>query len=254
VHRIVMVISLSSLLWGWWALPHVAWHLCPITLPLTFAIALGGSTMWGVASIYVIDLIASHLDRNSHFLKVFYKQLHDDLIGLVVMAVLTVGLTRRAGIVYNFTSTDIAGAGLPFFITAILTILRISGRSGALQFTSKAKVALISLNVAAVLISLLAVLRVMTNSVSPMASAWIQTTILAAGFAAYVGAKQLKYFYEHRRVAYSPTIQRMFFHLRGAKPGMYDMTVAFADRFNKQMRVVSSRRSRNAKKCKRRGG
>lgn len=243
MHRIVMLLIMGSTVWGWISLPRIELAFGAFKLPLTFTIALCGSTFWGVATIYLIDLLQSHRERNSHFLKVFYQRLHEDLMGMVAMGFVTVGFIHAAGIAYSFSSTDIAFAGLSMFVTAILTVARTSVPRGTLRFSRRMKALLISLNLIMLTTALLVLLRIASKTYLAPAAAWMQITILAAGFCSYVAAKQVRYFVESKRVAYSPTIKRMLFDLRGSKHGMYDMAAELSDRFNRDMRAASSKRA-----------
>lgn len=238
-----MLVMLISFGWGWASLPRIEVHVGPVPASITMAVALCGSTFWGIASIYAIDLLASHRNRNSHFLKVFYRQFHKDLLIAALTATILFLIGRTAGLTFDPQSISIGSAGISLLVPAAWTLLKAKDKQGILQFNFRMKIALVGVQVAQLALACWALSRVIAGTFTASASLWVQATIVAAGVASYVCSQQVSYFLAHRRVAFSPTIQRILKGLRGNTRGIYDVAVEASEQFNREVRVATSKRA-----------
>ncbi len=209
---------------------------------------------WGVSLIYVIDLLNSHYRKNNEFLRKFYAELHSDLLSLLAFAAILFALFSMARASYSWSSIDVACLGLPLFIYAIDTLARTRDPSGILKMSIAQRLAVMVPPTGLLVASCWALIEIISGEVPALASLWIQLCILFAGFASYVGAKQIRYSVLHRRLGISPTIMALFRKLRGTESGLYDQTAQMAERFQRDMNVAASKaaseKRKNSKRSK----
>lgn len=244
MYYIVILVIAISFVWGCIAtsaieiqgfIPAVSWKIAWVAAAGTF---------WGVAAVYLIDLVSSHRRKNTDFLRVFYAQLHDDLIAMLSMAVILFFVFRYASTQYEFSNIDIACLGLPLFVYAILSIVRAKDKTGVLVFKAKIKSSIVAIYLVMLAVSSWVLIQIYSGELSSAASIWVQITIVAAGISTYISAKQINYFITRRRVDFSPTLRDMFSKLRGGRPGPYDMAAEISDKFNREVKSHVAKKAR----------
>lgn len=250
MHYLLLLCIVVPLAWGLASIPPIfvrAYDFFPgliVALLLVFIC----TSFWGIATVYLIDLLNSHRRRNNEFLRNFYKLLHEDLGVMIVLAALLWGIFWAAKPAYSLSNIDVACLGLPLYIYAISSIAKAKDPSGILKVTLGHRAFLIALPFALLLASCVALVQIYSGRVPALSSLWIQLSILAGGFSTYVGSKQFAYYAHHRRITASPTLGRMFRKLRGGKPGIYDLAIQASERFEEGMKIKTAQRAAKARR------
>ncbi len=79
MHYLLLLYIIVPLAWGLASIPPIfvrAYDFFPgliVALLLVFIC----TSFWGIAAVYLIDLLNSHRRRNNEFLRNFYKLLHE---------------------------------------------------------------------------------------------------------------------------------------------------------------------------------
>lgn len=248
MYYVVILVLVISLVWGCIATSAVEIQGIIPVISWKVVLVIFAGTFWGVAAVYLIDLFNSHRRRNTEFLRVFYAQLHDDLIAMLFMAVILFAVFYHASVKYDFSNIDIACLGLPLFVYAILSIVKAKDRTGVLVFKAKIKNSIVAIYLGMLAASSWALVQIYSGELSSAASIWVQITIVAAGISTYISAKQINYFVTERRVDFSPTLRDMFSKFRGGRPGPYDMAAEISDKFNKELKSHVAKKARERRR------
>lgn len=250
MHYLLLLCTAVSLAWGSASITPVFVRAYNFFPGLTAALLLVFlcTSFWGIATVYLIDLLSSHHRRNNEFLRNFYKLLYEDLGAMLVLAALLWGIFWAAKPAYSLSNIDIACLGLPLYIYAISSIAKAKDPSGILKITLGYRAFLITLPLALLLASCIALVQIYSGRAPALSSLWIQLSIVAGGFSTYVSSKQFAYYMHHRRITASPTLGRMFRKLRGGKPGIYDLAIQASDRFEESMRIRTAQRAVEARR------
>lgn len=250
MHLVLLMSLLISLLWGlFFAVPFLTGRY-EWPLPAALLCVLFLSVFWGVATVYVIDLLNSHYRKNNDFLRKFYAELHTDLLIILVFAGVLFVIFYLAAVDYRLSNIDIACLGIPLFICAIDSLAKVKDRAGLIRFSLGARLSIMLTPVALLILSIWMLVQIYSGLVPASVSLWLQLNILAAGFSAYVGAKQFCYFVKHRRLGISPTLMNMFLKLRGGRPGEYDQIAEMAAEFEGKVRTATAQAAAERRKRK----
>lgn len=250
MHYLLLLCIVVSLAWGSASITPVFVRTYNFFPGLTAALLLVFlcTSFWGIATVYLIDLLSSHHRRNNEFLRNFYKLLYEDLGAMLVLAALLWGIFWAAKPAYSLSNIDIACLGLPLYIYAISSIAKAKDPSGILKITLGYRAFLITPPLALLLASCIALVQIYSGRAPALRSLWIQLSIVAGGFSTYVSSKQFAYYMHHRRITASPTLGRMFRKLRGGKPGIYDLAIQASERFEESMRIRTAQRAVEARR------
>ncbi|MBD9477398.1 hypothetical protein [Pseudoxanthomonas sp. PXM02] len=252
MHRILLLSLLVSLLWGVLSLVPYLTGPCgwPLSLALMAVVVI--DVFWGVATVYVIDLFNSHYRNNNEFLRSFYAELHADLIAVLVLAGVLFVIFSMATPGYALSNIDIACLGLPLFINAIDALARAKDPVGILRLNMGQRLFLMSVPAAMLVLSSWILIRIYSGQIPAAASLWLQLNIIAAGFSAYVSAKQVSYFLTHRKMGVSPTLEKMFAAFRGGRPGPYDHAKQLAEKFERDMKKATAQAAAGRRQSRKR--
>ncbi|MBB3814765.1 hypothetical protein FHY13_003136 [Xanthomonas arboricola] len=242
MHYLLLLITFVALVWGSASIIPTFVRAYDFFPGLTAALLLIFlcTSFWGIAAVYLIDLLSSHHRRNNEFLRNFYKLLYEDLGVMLALAALLWGIFWTAKPAYSLSNIDIACLGLPLYIYAISSAAKAKDQSGMLKVTLGHKAFLIAFPGTLLVASCVALVQIYSGRVPALGSLWIQLSILAGGFSTYVGCKQFAYYVHHRSIKASPTLGRMFRKLRGGRPGIYDLAIQASERFEEGMKIKNS--------------
>ncbi|PTA85949.1 hypothetical protein CWM66_27995 [Kosakonia sp. H7A] len=137
MHYFLLLCIVVPLVWGSVSIIPIFVQTYDVFPGLTAALLLVFlcTSLWGIATAYLIDLLSSHNRRNNEFLRNFYKLLYEDLGVMLVLAALLWGIFWAAKPAYSLSNIDIACLGLPLYIYAISSIARATDPSGILNHT-----------------------------------------------------------------------------------------------------------------------
>jgi hypothetical protein len=208
---------------------------------------LYASPLWGVALFYLYDFAMAMLGRNSPFMTEFYGELKTELMNAILGSVSLATLFFFMPSTYSLSNIDVAGAGLPFFISAVTgTVqcrkLKVAGN------TLPARIVAFMTVVQLVIYGVggYALLYVLSEKATPSQSLWIQLTFVCAALAFYFGTKQLRFFFDRERMELSPILVRLFEQLP-ASPGIYRDMQRGSEIWNREVRKAKALMRREAR-------
>lgn len=213
-----------------------------------------GSSMWGVALIYLYDFFMAARGKNSPYMNEFYSGTKKDIAICSILGLTLLAIFYFAPASYSFTSIDLAGLGLPFILCSLADA--ISFRKIKVANLSLPKPALwfiFSLLIGAYIGSAYFLYQIVSNNYTASQALWLQITILSGSIYSFFAAAFIRFALEKQRLEPSPVLLDLLPKNRFTL-GLYAETAKMTEIWNAEVeKRKAAIRKEKQKKSKKKG-
>lgn len=161
--------------------------------------------------MYLLDFFMASIKRNSHYMIELYAGMRTDLLVATLVGSTFVLLFWLAPTPYSFTSIDIAGAGLPFFLYGLFETIQCGKIKIANQrLSQRITYVFVIIQVIAYMVSIYFLHYVLSGKASVLQSIFIQLSVLFAALTFFFGAKHIRFIFTKQKMELSPVLIELF--------------------------------------------